>query len=314
MRIVGTRFVRFLFVILIIAADPAIADDGAASLAAGGIVFTNRIAVRMGNEDLYISPELVRVRFEFANDTPNDIETIVAFPLPDIDLADEYASMVGPNLPQNGPVNFMNFKATVDGRPIVFRTERRALIAERDVTSLVAPNGSQADVLTVGLGVLSNTLPPGELARLNHAGLLVGNTGNFGPKWHVRTRFFWSQRFPAHQRVVIEHSYKPVTGTWNSADAVVADSKLDARFCIGSGVKALVFKDSDALETDYILKTAKTWNGPIGHFHLTLDKLKALNSLSLCWDGELHRTSLTTFEFTQDNFVPTRDIQMLVLQ
>jgi hypothetical protein len=311
----GTRLAPLLFAALIfVATDPAIADDGAASLAAGGIVFTHHIAVRMANEDLYVSPELVRVRFEFANDTPNDIETVVAFPLPDIDLADEYASMVGPDLPSSDPVNFMNFKARVDGRPIAFRTERHALIGERDVTGLIVPTGSQTDVLTIGLRVLSNTLSPAELARLNKAGLLDGKTGDYGPKWHVRTRFFWTQRFPAHRHIVIEHTYRPLSGTWNSADAVVADSKLDARFCIDSSVKDLVFKDAGAFETDYILKTAKTWNGPIGHFHMTLDKLKTLNSLSLCWDGDLHRTGLTTFEFSQDNFVPTRDIQMLVLQ
>ena len=52
----GTRLAQLFFAFLIfIAANPAFADDGAASLAAGGIVFTNRIAVRMSNEDLYIN-------------------------------------------------------------------------------------------------------------------------------------------------------------------------------------------------------------------------------------------------------------------
>jgi hypothetical protein len=67
-------------------------------------------------------------------------------------------------------------------------------------------------------------------------------------------------------------------------------------------------------ETAYILKTANNWNGPIGRFHLTLDKLKPENVLSLCWDGELKKTGPTTFESTLTNFAPTRDIHMLVLE
>jgi len=55
--------------------------------------------------------------------------------------------------------------------------------------------------------------------------------------------------------------------------------------------------------TDYILSTAATWKGPIGHFHLTLDKRDARNVLSVCWQG-LKKTSPTTFEFTADNFAP----------
>jgi hypothetical protein len=70
----------------------------------------------------------------------------------------------------------------------------------------------------------------------------------------------------------------------------------------------------NAYETDYILKTANNWNGPIGRFRLVLDKLKPDNTLSLCWDGELKKTGPTTFEAVRTNFAPTRDIHLLVLE
>jgi hypothetical protein len=69
-----------------------------------------------------------------------------------------------------------------------------------------------------------------------------------------------------------------------------------------------------AYQTDYILKTANNWNGPIGRFHLTLDKLKPETALSLCWDGELKKTGPTTFEAVRTNFAPARDIHLLVLE
>lgn len=64
----------------------------------------------------------------------------------------------------------------------------------------------------------------------------------------------------------------------------------------------------------YVLSTAKFWNGPIGHFHLVLDKQKPNSVLSLCWDGELTKTGLTTYEFTASNFRPTQDVRLLVVE
>ena len=68
-----------------------------------------------------------------------------------------------------------------------------------------------------------------------------------------------------------------------------------------------------AFSTDYILMSGNNWKGPIGHFHLTLDKLKPDNVLSLCWDGKLKKTGATTFEDTRENFAPARDIKLLVV-
>ena len=66
-----------------------------------------------------------------------------------------------------------------------------------------------------------------------------------------------------------------------------------------------------AAEIEYILTTARNWRGPIERFHLTLDKGAPGNILSLCWDG-LKKTGATTFESTIANFVPDRDIRLLI--
>src|ERR1700685_2822424 len=82
--------------VLLLVPGTASADDGAASLATGSIVFTKVAPVRMKSEDLYVSTKKVRVRFEFENDTDKDFETVVAFPLPDIDAGELYTQEVGP--------------------------------------------------------------------------------------------------------------------------------------------------------------------------------------------------------------------------
>ena len=63
-----------------------------------------------------------------------------------------------------------------------------------------------------------------------------------------------------------------------------------------------------------MLKTANNWKGPIGKFHLTVDKMRPANVLSMCWGNDLKKTGATTFESTRENFAPARDIKILVLQ
>jgi hypothetical protein len=316
------------------AADPALADDSSASLAAGGIVFTKNTPVRMAAEDLTISPKLVRVRFEFVNDTDKDVETLVAFPLPDIDLKENW-NLAGTTT--GDPVNFIGFKAAVDGKPITFTVEQRAFVGDKDVTQVIASTGLQLNPIGGGHDEVA-ALSPANRQRLIAAGLLQGDTS---PLWLVRTKFFWPQRFPAHKSVVIEHSYRPVTGLSRLLEAVEGSglSQYGAAYCIGAPTiakiealeaavarddalaaakrktdKFAVGMDSLAYDTAYILTTANNWNGPIGRFHLTLDKLKPENILSLCWDGELKKTGPTTFESTLTNFAPARDIHMLVIE
>jgi hypothetical protein len=307
----------------------AVADDGAASLATGSIVFTHIAPVRMKAEDLYVSPVKVRVRFEFANDTEKDFETVVAFPLPDIDVGNYWTEALGTIT--DDPVNFVGFTARVEGAPIHFQVEQRAISikTKQDVTTLIKKAGLPVNMLTPSrtgaFYKLLKSLPPAKLKKLIDAGALdPGWQGLPGyPYWTMQTRFFWTQRFPAHKTVMIEHSYQPISGSYNSASYFTED-RAGAPFCVDAPTRAdiqtLVHthdkaqSSSVARYTDYILKTAKTWNGPIGRFHLTLDKLKPENVLSLCWDGSLKKTGPTTFEFTRTNFTPVRDINLLVLE
>ena len=316
---------------LLIAAAPALADDSSASLGAGGIVFTKNTPVRMAAEELFVSPKAVRIRFEFVNDTAKDVDTIVAFPLPDIDMGEFVVSALG--TVTDNPVNFVGFKAVVDGKPVAFKVEQRAFSKGKDVTALIASTGLQINLVAGDGWQKLDKLSPDKHKRLIDAGILeTDESHNFYPKWQVRTKFFWPQRFAAHKTVVIEHSYQPVTG-----QSFAVSSEFDGsmenpfakQFCMDAGtmarVKAMMKAHKGtpdgmspgmllANETDYILKTANNWRGPIGRFRLVLDKLKPDNTLSLCWDGKLKKTGPTTFESTLTNFAPARDIHMLVLE
>jgi len=310
------------------AAAPATADDSSAALSAGSIVFTRNTPIRMAAEDLTISPAAVRIRFEFQNPTGKDVETLVAFPLPDISTAEFWGSPIG--TVTDDPRNFVGFKAVVDGKPVPFGIEQRAFVKNKDVTALIAAAGAPINP-TADDGYLKlEKLPKEKQRALIAAGLAEGDGVNeFVPQWTVRTRFWWTQKFPARKTVVIEHSYQPVTGqSFFSAAYHKRGEKYDGvDYCFDDATWAALKAKTGAgannpdaggymisYQTQYILKTAGNWQGPIGRFHLTLDKQKPDNLMSLCWDGELKKTGPTTFEFVKEKFAPARDIDLMVLE
>jgi hypothetical protein len=93
----------------------------------------------------------------------------------------------------------------------------------------------------------------------------------------VEIRHYWEQEFPASSIVTIEHSYTPIfeTGIGSMMPASEGEwgKKLKEVFCASEKEAAMVDKKELKYKPlTYILKTARTWGGPIGRFHLTLSK------------------------------------------
>lgn len=90
--------------------------------------------------------------------------------------------------------------------------------------------------------------------------------------------------------------------------------------CIDQGFEAAVRKRlqqgpgmMQATILSYILTTANNWRGPIGRFHLTVDKESTDTLVSLCRDG-IRKTGPTTFEWEATDYTPTRDLKMLFVK
>lgn len=307
----------------------AVADDSSAALAAGGLVFTKQADIRMASEDLFISPKQVKVRYEFVNDGKKDVQTVVAFPLPDIDVREFWYEPLGTTI--GTAPNFMGFALTVDGKKVEAKPDERAVLDGRDVTAQVRAAGLPINIIGDVMMKTLDRLAPALRKSLLAQGLLEGEKDEVHPHWIAKTSFWWHQVFPAGKTVIIEHSYQPVTGQSFFGQESLSD-KDEGRanrkaFCIDASTRAAIESRIakldksgvnaaylEAYTTEFVLKTANNWKGPIGRFRLTLDKLKPENVLSLCWDGDLKKTGATTFEATRDNFAPTRDIKLLVLQ
>jgi len=310
----------------------ALADDSSAEMGAGGIVLTRNADIRMATEDLYISPKQVKVHYTFVNDSGKDIDTIVAFPLPDVDNYELAESPIGTTT-QSTP-NFVNFKLVVDGKPVTTTPEERAILNGKDVTGMVKAAGLPLNiVIQDGAYDKLQKLPKAVHDKLEKAGLIEGKGGDevVHAKWKVTTKFWWKMHFPAGKTVTVDHTYQPVTGfSWFSDSEFTPNeySNTPRDYCIDAGTKATLLKmikDTAArnlpngsllnsYRTDFVIKTANNWKGPIGRFHLTIDKMKPTSVMSMCWSGDLRKTGATTFESTLTNFAPRQDVKFLVVE
>ncbi len=187
-----------------ILAIPLKADDGAASIAAGGLVVMKREPrITMAKEILRISVREVVVDYDFRNDSNEDVTTEVAFPIPDYDH----------DLDRSGRVaGFDDFKLWVNGSPKTYEIEARAFLKDKDYTQTLT--NMHVDVASFAHVPIGKGKGNGDIEKLTtrqrealeNVGLLDRETGD-EPQWVVRKKYHWKQVFPAHQMVHIRHEY-----------------------------------------------------------------------------------------------------------
>jgi hypothetical protein len=188
------------------------ANDTAATLGAGGLIPVKSSTVVMDSEDLRISPHLINVKYVFRNGTNRDVDLTVAFPLPEIDGG------AAANIPINIPstdTNFVDFHATVDGRPIQAMTEVRAFFYGSEITYELRSLGLPFSVLDKNVTAKFNGLPVENRQELERRGWIdcsLSRDGRCWPLWQTRVQFYWTEHFKAHSKVEVLHTYRPVVG------------------------------------------------------------------------------------------------------
>ncbi|BAI70902.1 hypothetical protein AZL_002640 [Azospirillum sp. B510] len=328
--------VLLAMLVLPAAGGGASANDSTGFQGTGGIELTRTDAIEMRSEDLWIGMDEIRVSYVFRNVSDRPVETLVAFPLPDLDLSPGLTASAW-QFPKEAD-DFLDFRLWIDDRPEKPSLERRALFQGRDVTAAVEAAGAlgMTPWAPGAYDDYARTLDPAALARLRDAGLIQNGDYNNNPQWTLRTRYFWTQTFPPGRDVRVRHVYRTFLGHSLLGDV----RKIDARGVVGrlvgeaagggAGADRYCLEESarrtvvavqakypspampyGTAEIEYILTTARNWRGPIGRFHLTIDKGAPENIVSLCWNG-LSKTGPTTFESTITDFVPDRDIRLLL--
>ncbi len=338
------RRLNLLVLLALFVPAAAHGNDSTGFQSTTGIELTTTDAIRMVSEDLRIGLDEVRVDYVFHNVTVAPVETLVAFPLPDLDLS-QGDTAPNWNFPVMGD-DFLGFRLWIDGVELSPELEQRAFLQGRDVTAEVAGAGalSMAPWRRENYDELVAALAPGAADRLRRAGLLAEGEYDDTPQWTLRSKYWWRQSFPAGRDLAVRHVYKPfvglalierastvdgrapvgrMVGTDGTQGGQAADGQGAAgdRYCLDDrtrrGLAAAEAREPGnpmpfmAAEVEYVLTTARNWRGPIERFRMTLDKGAPDNILSLCWDG-LRKTGPTTFESVKQDFLPDRDIRLLV--
>jgi len=121
--------------LIALACVPAQANDSTAELATGGLVFTRNRDVEMRAEDLFVSATEIKVRYRFFNSAAQDVTTLVAFPMPEIEggaLSDGDIA-----IPTDDPENILGFSTTVDGKRVTTHVEQRVRAQGIDRTDML---------------------------------------------------------------------------------------------------------------------------------------------------------------------------------
>ena len=328
-------------------ATPALGNPEWGGLTATGLVFDQTDRVARIEQDLRIGLDRITVDYVFRNLSRADVTGEVIFPLPPVDDLEWLHWQSSEATP--APEALVDFTAKVNGAPVAAKADTTAVVAPpwteeaplsdlydapgQDVTADLERPGSpltfDADTVKAALLALSNA-EEDEARRLGlvssvppeDAGAFPPDTD---PRWSLVVRHHWRQTFPAGQDVRLSISYRNLTiggpllhwgFAWASPD-LIGDAEFVAMFCPGKA-------DVDRLEkTDwsqigfarisaFVLRTANSWAGPIGHFRLTIDKGDPDTLVMTCADG-IVQTGPTTQLWEKRDLCPDRDLLILFL-
>jgi hypothetical protein len=320
--------------VLCMLAAPALANDSTAELGTGGLDFVQNDKVEMRSEQLFVSTAQIRVTYHFFNKSDQAVSSLVAFPMPDITIADQDTNIA---VPTEDPVNLLGFSTQANGQPVQTQVEQKAVAKGIDRTEMIkALSVPLAPQLKATYDAL-DALPKEKWQNLVDLGIAeiveYGTTADMKmqqhlePRWTLKTTYYWQQNFPPQQELVIEHQYKPSVGS--SAGSIVGSPyshdlrDYTAKYCMDAGFVAAATRAQQAAakaknsyvseqRIDYILKTGANWAGPIADFTLTVDKGKPDNLISFCGNG-VKKLSPTQFQVHYTNFTPTSDLAILIL-
>ena len=327
---------QILAVISLLAlAVPALANDTTAELGTGGLIFTRSDSIAMESEDLFISQEEMRVAYKFRNTSEADVDSLVAFPMPDIESS-PYQNV---SIPDMASDNFLDFSVTVDGAKIEPKLDQRAFAAEVDVSDELKASGISLfpydEKTDAAIAAMSEQKRNDWIAR----GMIVIETYDIGdgggmkdhytPTWTLKSTYWWRMSFPKGKLLDVRHTYKPSVGGTAGlnfvSDGKIGGEMLDqyrSTYCMDKAFENAVQKAVTATGEDgtpyienwisYILTTGGNWRTNIGKFKLTIDKGKPENLVSFCGEN-VRKTGPTTYEMTAEDFYPQDDLSILIL-
>lgn len=281
------------------------ANDSLASVGAGGLELLKTNDIKIVSEVLEISTTKVRVKYHFLNTSNKDIKTTVAFPMPAFD--DTFI----PDGSRENQKPLESFHISVSGVPAPVQKSRAFFVNGTDATNQFRNIGlTENQIFDPKFSCLSESGRDDKKCKLtNEQVAAIDYMRASGGNWQIKETAYWVQTFPAGKEIEVNHEYTPFTGIYPSGTI-----KEDG--CPNEGsqqaIDKIIEKNTDEQyysginmrEVEYILGTGRNWNGPIKDFRLVIKKDSPDEIISLCFPGKALKTSPTSIEFHQQDFIP----------
>lgn len=260
-----------IFIVLTIAAvalvptAPILANDTLARVPVkGGLEFVKSDSIRMLEEVLVVSLRQIRVKYRFLNESDQDIQSMVAFPLPSRDASHAETTRSIKEKTEEA------FSVRVNGDPV-------------PTTKIDNSETWQQSFPARKETVVEHTYTP--IAGVEYDYLYQDETGYTYGLLH--TFLFWLTLPGKVAEACID-------GTTARAikDRVETYARNGGRVCVYTR------------DVEYILGTGRNWKGPIGTFVLRIEKDSPGNFVALCFPGSPKVVSPTVSEYVQTDFVP----------
>ncbi len=314
-------FTKLLVLSLFLCPQISLANDSSSCIGMGGLVFQKNDKIKMLSEDLKISPDLITVDYVYHNVSDEDIELIVAFPIPNLEMEHFHS---GRDFPAS---NWWNFKTLVDGNEIEWFP--------------YDPNDKIEGWMEYPKS-FKQFINDKKIKKFNpfidehlNCSITANNPENYLSIVRVQT-------FLANKKVKVKHSYSPTLGggvpyyykyemknailginrtkdeknmdkIWfkciNKEDALVEIDKM-IRDLEKTPVEERSFMAElvKYRELSYILKTGNNWNGPIEKFRLEITGYPPF-IIDTCFKG-LKKVSESKYLFEAENYEPKENLNL----
>jgi hypothetical protein len=331
---------KSILILLVLFSEFASSNDGIAGFKGGKVElnFSSNTNVSMKSEILKISQSLVNVDYVFYNDSKKNEDVLVAFPFPEVDCSDfqfdldsKFTALVdGSPAPIKEEV-IVKYKGkditqTVKdaGLKLCRDTRFEQEMAENIRVNITNPekykfkkNCNEFIFYSNDKKFLDKFI---QFCELGYVAEWSGENASveypWGPDWKVTKKMYFNASFPSMKETRIQHSYIPWQGRGSYFPKDLSYEKFEKIKNLkiwSQGLEKInknplryeMILTSDRYSVEYILKTAKTWKGPIQDFKLILDRNNAAAISNYVKDYKVVGNDLV---WESKNFIPKEDL------
>lgn len=320
--------VTILIVLMVLIPQYLFANDGFASLGVGGVTIAKTNAIAIKHETLDISYDKIQVSYDFINESDQNENAVVMFPLPPYPANPSESLIISHGQPSG-------FTIVANGKSVTYDTEVKATLKGRDVTDVLKSVGFS--LKQIALFPFDETLlkdhelqiSKKQIQALTEKGLVVHGI----PKWNINVTYVWKQFFPSKSIVHIEHTYRPfiaegTAGGYSGHDRDVSRTihswglKDVFDFCpTDDQIQKLdrMLSNSENLDShgqvpgtivEYILTTANSWKDGIRDFKLRIHTKSKNEIVALCFPSKIAKVSDLLYESNLQNFEPKSELSI----